>query len=311
VVYNEVYQAYPGPNIIVYRNFDHFKWLGIDRGILTIKSSAGNMAFKIAEYLGCNPIILIGQDLAISAEGKTNADNASLGTEQASYLKEKRYKVKGNIEPEVETTASLKLFLDSYNVDVAGYKGKCINATEGGAYINGTTVMTFQEAIDKYIREPFNPLEKIRDILGQFTISPGDHEKVDGLIEKTKNSFEKIVNLCDDGLKLFDEKADELQAMRDNPDTEKLDGIMRQLLDLKTKCLNLDPSAWQLFFAHVGQSFYLAHEMEIFKHYDRCDNPEAARVEIALRQREWFEIVFGLMKVCIKILENAGGGEKG
>jgi hypothetical protein len=303
VVYNEVYQKYPGPNIIVYRNFDHFKWLGIDRGILTIKSSAGNMAFKIAEYLGCNPIILIGQDLAISSEGKTNADNTSLGTEQVSYLREKRYKVKGNIAPEVETTASLKLFLDSYNIDIAGYRGKCINATEGGAYINGTTVMTFQSAIDKYICEPFDPLEKIRDITGKFIPSPGDHEKIETLIEKTLASFKGISVLCEDGLRLFDEKAYELQTMKNNPDTEKLDDIMEQLFDIKKQCLSLDPSSWQLFFAHVGQSFYLAHEMEMFKYYDQCDSPDKARVEIALRQREWFEVVGGLMKVCIQVLE--------
>jgi hypothetical protein len=302
VVYNEVYQAYPGPNIIVYRNFDHFKWLGIDRGILTIKSSAGNMAFKIAEYLGCSPIILIGQDLAISSEGKTNADNTPLGTEQVSYLKEKRYKVKGNVEPEVETTASLKLFLDSYNVDVAGYRGKCINATEGGAYINKTTVMTFQEAIDKYIREPFNPLEKIKEIAGSFIPSSDDYEKVKILVEKTLASFRGISDLCEEGLKLFDEKSDELQAMKDAPDTEKLDVIMKQLLDLKQKCIACDPLTWQLFFAHVGQAFYLNHEVEMFKYYDRCDSPEAARVEIALRQREWFEIVLGLIKICIQVL---------
>lgn len=306
VVYNEVYKTYPGPNIIVYRNFDHFKWLGIERGILTIKSSAGNMAFKIAEYLGCNPIILIGQDLAISSDGKTNADAHVLGGEQISYLREKRYKVKGNIEPEVETTASLKLFLDSYNIDVAGYKGKCINATEGGAYINGTTVMTFKEAIDKYIKDPFNPLEKIRDTVSRFTISQDDYEKVEDLIEKTKDSFEKIIVLCREGLNFFDIKADELHAMRNNPDIEKLDGIMEKLLDIKRQCLSLDPSAWQLFFAHVGQSFYLAHEMEMSKYYDQCDSPEAARMEIALRQREWFEIVGGLIRVCIGVLEKVG-----
>jgi hypothetical protein len=307
VVYNEVYRTYLGSNIIVYRNFDHFKWLGIDRGILTIKSSAGNMAFKIAEYLGCSPIILIGQDLAISPEGKTNADNASLGTEQVSYLREKRYKVKGNIEPVVQTTASLKIFLDSYNVDVAGYRGKCINATEGGAYINGTTIMTFQEAIDKYLQTSFVPLITIKDILGRFTPSLDEHEKVYKLIEKTKDSFEKIVNLCEDGLKFCDERVEELKAMKENQDKEKLDAIMKQILEQKNKCIMLDPVNWQLFFAHVGQSFYLAHEMEMFKYYDRCDSPEKARIEIALCQREWFEIISGLIKVCIGVLEKAKG----
>ena len=310
VVYNEVYQAYPGPNIVVYRDFDHFKWLGIDRGILTIKSSAGNMAFKIAQYLGCNPIILIGQDLALSNKGKTNADNTPLGTEQVSYLREKRYKVRGNIEPEIETTASLKLFLESYIVDVAGYKGKCINATEGGAYITGTTVMTFQEAIDKYIREPFDPLEKIREILGQFASSPEDYTKVGILVEKTLVSFQGISALCEKGMKLFDENADELKAMKDTPEPEKLDGIMEQLLFLKKQCIALDPLTWQLFFAHVGQSFYLAHEMETFKFYNKCDSPEKALIEVALHQREWFEVVGGLVKVCIQVLENTKRGGK-
>ena len=59
VIDKRLYEAYPGPRIIVYRNFDHFKWLGIDKGILDIQLSAGNMAFKIAAALGCDPIILI------------------------------------------------------------------------------------------------------------------------------------------------------------------------------------------------------------------------------------------------------------
>jgi hypothetical protein len=31
VVYPEVYQTYPGPNIVIYRRFDHFKWLQLER----------------------------------------------------------------------------------------------------------------------------------------------------------------------------------------------------------------------------------------------------------------------------------------
>jgi hypothetical protein len=303
VVYKEVYREWTGKNIIVYRNFDHFKWLKIDRGIVNIKSSAGNMAFKIAEYLGCNPIILIGQDLAIDGE-KTNIDSHVLGGEQQSYLREMRYTVKGNVQPTVETTASLKLFLESYEIDVAGYRGKCINSTEGGAYINGTQVMPFQEAIDKYIKEPFNPLFRIRDILGQFTISPNDHKKVDSLIEKTKNSFEKIVNLCDKGLKLYDDHLEEIKGFAENPNFEKMDAIMQPLLEIKKQCMALDPENFQLLFAHIGQAFYLNFELELCKQYDLFDG-DRARVEILIRQKEWFEIIKGLMEVCVKTLEKA------
>jgi hypothetical protein len=308
VVYKEVYEEWPGENVIVYRNFDHFKWLKIDRGIVNIKSSAGNMAFKVAEYLGCNPIILIGQDLAIDGE-KTNIDSHVLGGEQQSYLREMRYTVKGNIQPTIETTASLKLFLESYEIDVAGYQGKCINSTEGGAYINGTQVMPFQEAIDKYIKDPFSPLFRIRDILGRFLPSDQDHQKIVDLIEKTINSFKNIVDLCEKGLKLYDDHLEEIKGFAENPDFEKMNKIMQPLLEIKKQCMAFDPENWQGFYAHVAQAFYLNFELELCKQYDLFDG-DRARAEILIRQREWFEVIKGLMETCVKTLEKARGGEK-
>ena len=62
----ETYANFPGEKIIVFRKFATFEWLDIKKGILDIGPSAGNMAFKVLEYLGCDPIIMIGQDLAIT-----------------------------------------------------------------------------------------------------------------------------------------------------------------------------------------------------------------------------------------------------
>jgi len=301
VVYNEVYQAWPGKNIITYRNFDHFKWLKIDRGILDIKSSAGNMAFKVAEYLGCNPIILIGQDLALAGE-KTNAENTPLGTEQVSYLREMRYKVKGNVEDEVTTTASLKLFLNSYIVDVAQYKGRCINSTEGGAYIEGTKVMPFAESIMRFIKEPFNPLEKIKSILDTFIPEEKAAENVLSIIDKTIDSFKKMSDLCSEGMKMYDDRAEEINQYVKEPDFEKMEKIMAPLLKIKNQVIGLDPSNFQLFYAHIAQAFYLNHELELCKQYDLLE-PDTARAEILKRQREWFEIIDGVAKVCVQVLE--------
>ncbi len=58
VVVPETYANFPGEKVIVYRNFSTFEWLDIKKGILDIGPSAGNMAFKILEYLGCDPIIM-------------------------------------------------------------------------------------------------------------------------------------------------------------------------------------------------------------------------------------------------------------
>jgi len=259
------------------------------------------MAFKIAEYIGCNPIILIGQDLALDGD-KTNAENTPLGSEQVSYLREMRYKVKGNLVDEITTTASLKLFLDSYKIDVAGYSGKCINSTEGGAYIDGTQVMPFAESIMRYIKEPFNPLGKISDILSRFVPEADAAENVRTIIDKTIESFTAMAKICDEGLKLYDAHAEEINSYVEKPDFPKMDAIMKPLMALKDSVIKYDINNFQLFYAHVCQAFYMNHELELCKQYDLLE-PDVARAEILKRQREWFEIVGKMATVCIQVLE--------
>jgi hypothetical protein len=282
VVYNQVYQTYPGPNIIVYRQFDHFKWLGIDRGMLQIRSSAGNMAFKVAEYLGCNPIILIGQDLALARDGRTNADGAILGSIQDSYLRERRYTVKGNDGQPIETTYSLKIFLESYEVDVA-----------------------FQQAIDKYIKQPFNPLDRIKGMLSGFTPSDQDREFVAGRINRAIESFGKKAEFCDEAIRIYDENAEAIEGFAEKPDIEQMDKLMEQLSMLQTKCNMYDLETWQGLYAHVAQAYFLNYQIEILQYYARYKDEVRARAEMLRKQREWHEVVGGMLKVYRKVMEKA------
>lgn len=153
VIQKEVYEAYPGPKAIVYRNFAHFKWLENDKGTLPIKQSAGNMAFSVAQYLGCDPIILVGQDLAYGEDFTTHARGMVYGEKQESSFNQEHIKVKGNLTQTVYTNKWWHMFLKGYEYDVKRYEGRCINATEGGAYIEGTTVMPLKAVIDEYLKE--------------------------------------------------------------------------------------------------------------------------------------------------------------
>ncbi len=128
---------------------------------LVLGTSVAHMSFSIAAYLGCNPIILIGQDLAFGDGGETHASNTAyvdeksrdkaLGAERRNMFS--KVKVKGNYCDFVETDAVLHSFLKWFEVEVAGFKGKVINATEGGAWIAGTEVSTFKEVIGHYIAD--------------------------------------------------------------------------------------------------------------------------------------------------------------
>ncbi|MQL51459.1 DUF115 domain-containing protein [Desulfofundulus thermobenzoicus] len=326
VVRREVYQAYPGPRIIVYRNFDHFRWLDVDKGILNIGPSAGNMAFKVAEALGCNPIILIGQDLAFSREGDTHARGTPYGEkQQAFYGEENTLEVPGNDGRPIRTSRIWYQFLKHYELDVAAYNGTCVNCTEGGAYITGTKVMTFQEAIDRYMTAEFHPLEIIHSAIAGFSArdSQRDADRVATIIEDTRRAMQRVVEECLQGLQKLAEHEPFLQeilageeVVKKRPSTEKQSGdridykdrlaeIDREIMAHKNNCINGHPS-FQLFFAHIFQSYMIKFEMEMCAVPEKHDSPEAARAEILLYHRDWFTTTGGLAGICVGLLERAG-----
>ncbi len=310
VIRNEVYQAYSGPRVIVYRDFDHFKWLGIERGILKIQLSAGNMAFKVAEALGCDPIILIGQDLAFSRDGRTHAAGSVYGENQQLPPGEV-FEVMGNDGKPIMTNRTWYSFLRSYEMDLLNYSGTCINATEGGAYITGTSVMPFQEAIDTHIQEEFYPRDAIRKSLTAFTSQDAeeDLQQVLALIADTIKDFEEIIEYCHQGISIYEKYKDELEGCLNNTENmkiirKKLPDIEQEILEPKQKCRQLHHT-FQLFFAHVFQSFAINFEMEMIAVPEKYEDPAMARVEIILRQVEWYAVIGELAGICLQSLVQA------
>lgn len=311
VVRTEMYQVYSGPRIIVYRNFDHFKWINIDKGILDIKLSAGNMAFKVAEALGCDPIILIGQDLAFSRDGQTHASGTTYGEKQEDMYIERSLEVMGNDGQPIQTTETWYSFLKSYELDLAGYDGTCINCTEGGAFITGTQGMPFRTAIDKYIQEPFYPLDIIKNNLSSFSSTQAnqDIEKTLVLIEETIFDLTDIIDECKKGIELYCQYKTELEQCL--VDDEKLSELRNSLSEIETELLtpkkNCSKShrTFQLFFAHIFQAFNIKFEMEMLSIPEKYDDFNRAVVDILLRQGEWFAVVGDLANICRQSLEKA------
>jgi hypothetical protein len=64
--------------------------------------------------------------------------------------------VMGNDGTPIKTNEAWYQCIRGYEVDLAEYKGTCINCTEGGALIAGARVMPFKEAIVAYLGNVFN-----------------------------------------------------------------------------------------------------------------------------------------------------------
>lgn len=120
--------------------------------------TVAHLSLQAAVVMGCSPIIFIGQDLAFS-DDKDHADGTVLTNQTAinSFLQSSDViwvdGVLGNKVPTNRGFFSMKAYFEQF---IAGTPGHYINATEGGAYIDGTEVFTLQQALDQFCMEDQN-----------------------------------------------------------------------------------------------------------------------------------------------------------
>lgn len=149
-----------------------------------IGKSVATAAFTICIKLGFKRIILIGQDLAYSDIG--NATHAGgINTEVNNFEEIIVEGINGN---KVRTRLDWYDFLIWFG-DMIGQNPDIdfIDATEGGAKIKGTKIMTLSDAIDMYCIKEINVNEINRNLKPTFL--PEDLEILDKEIELSKNEL--------------------------------------------------------------------------------------------------------------------------
>lgn len=313
VIVKETYDAYEGPKIIVYRQFDHFKWLELDKGMLDIKLSAGNMAFKLAVALGCDPIILIGQDLAFSREGKTHAKGMDFGEDQshtASDYKNRRF-VKANYGEDIETTEIWYRFLKGYEVDISKFSGKCINATEGGAYIEGTEVDTLINVYEKCIKDReirnFNQIikHKIESFTSKNVYSDYKHimTKMDKSIldlEQIMGNYNKIIKSVKENEEIINKF---LKIEKNSNGNEK---IIRNLFveykKIENNVIENYIFTLQLLVMHVIQSKYIQFQNKLHYIDSYYENKSIFYAKGLLEAKEFYTDYVSVLMIIQKML---------
>lgn len=199
--------------------------------VLDAGGSVATASFVIARTLGANPIILIGQDLALSEGGKSHAENLrkaeSLDIKEIEAIKTGEdseeldiYYVDGYYGGKVITRSRWLSYLRWYEVLVERLKAKAksagstflaINATEGGARIKGMEQMTLAEAIAHFCREKIDVDKKISIFISQHknTLTANLLRGLDNMLNKLKETIKfssASIELCDYIAKALEQK---------------------------------------------------------------------------------------------------------
>lgn len=202
---------------------------------LPIGGSVATLAFSLACHLGFRTIIFVGQDLALTGN-KTHADGTFkeiMDIEDTTKLK----KVPGNCEEWVPTRGDFNNYRIWFQNFIEEWRKhdelRVINATEGGARIEGTEIMTLQEAIEREcgrtvdIAACFDSLRPVFDEKEQSAILDYFHN--------ISKELQKIAQLAEQGRKLY-QKLDRMSSGGNNSQ----DAYLKVLNKIKKNTKNIE-----------------------------------------------------------------------
>lgn len=156
VVRPEIIEKFDGKNILsVFKDKDIYgQWMNEitlnKKGVVWAGSSVAHFLLSLADGLGCDPIMLIGQDLAYSLDGVSHAGETEIKeTIDLSKVTEWVKDYDGN---DIPSTTVWKNFLTTFEDMIRKSDKKIIDATEGGALIKGSEIRKLKDALEQYCK---------------------------------------------------------------------------------------------------------------------------------------------------------------
>lgn len=205
---------YKGPKLYFKTNvLEYTSWFEkeMDMNTKDLRSGASvsNLALDIARLMGCDPIILVGQDLSYT-NLQSYADGAVLKNEQDEILKKnieemnkhylKEKDIYGNTVYTIPPMISMKIYFEEY---VKLYpKVTFINGSEGGLPIKGMPNKPLSEIIDEYCQNKFNIDNILEEIYrNEISVNSNKMDKIRSFLDKVYTESE---DMKDKALKRMD-----------------------------------------------------------------------------------------------------------
>lgn len=204
--------------------------------LLNMGTSCSHVALGFSQYVGADPIIFIGQDLAYTKDGITHSNDVEI-KKKVEDNKELVY-VKGIDGEMLSTDYAYKNFLTFLEIQIASddLSRKYIDATEGGAFKNGTEIKTLIETIEKYCNEN---IPRLYDALPEMGLL--DMKKVELAEKELSLLLKDFNNLHQESKRQFKElEKIEKQVLEQNIDIKAIKKVIKNKERVEKPILNND-----------------------------------------------------------------------
>jgi hypothetical protein len=304
-----VIDLYDGPISLLDNPFAHLL-LGralAARGSLPPGATVAHLAFYLARYMGCDPIVFVGQDLAYTGHvfyvpgvevhndwtGEINRFNTMETKEWERIVRNRPIlrKLKDVHGQDVYSDDLLFTYLEQFEKDFIGTTARLIDATEGGARLRGTEVMPLAEVIDQYCRADI-PADRFAYRKTTRWHDPSRLPAARAEIDKRIEEVREVERTCTELMDLLHE----LEGLTDDP--PRFNRRLVRVDELRTRVQQHD-----LAYRIINSASQLA-ELRRFTADRRLDTADATGVELAKRQiKRDLEFVGGMKNGATGMIE--------
>ena len=199
LVWPNILEEFPGKKILMSKTPDgadgwwmqHFENIKFE----VMGFSCANVAHAVLEAAGCDPIILIGQDLAYTDDKQHSEEAHAVFESDNQVAAEGPYvwteDINGN---PVKTSRTFNLFREYFERKTDLNMHTLVDATEGGAKIQGSKIMTFRDAIDQYCTKSKGKAiyEQLRDISWDNSLAIKKYDEIIASARKLIQTIEQL-----------------------------------------------------------------------------------------------------------------------
>jgi len=302
-----------GKKCLVMRPFAFNRYFKLSNyGYLGIGMSAANMAYELAYILDYKTIVLIGQDLAYSEDGTSHAKGHVYGENEVKFKEDDSYVLAYGGKKMIRTTKTWNMFRNYFEKDIytANQNGvTTINATEGGARIEGSIEMPFREVINRYVKPKkklsVNPIYFNEDKINKNLLKA--YKKIEEILEygekfqkRVEKLFLKVAKECERLEKLKNEN--KLEKINFN----KLYKLSDEIDKIKTK---IETKKFFSTYGEVVRPDLIHREMELAKVQVSPSNTEiekkAKLIDWIMKHKDWLFTLAGSINAERIIIQRA------
>lgn len=250
-----ILDAWPGPVRVLGNRYLDTLLGPLARPMMSLQagSTVAHLSLYFAQHLGCDPIVMIGQDLGFSDglyycpgtaihdvwAGELGAFNTLETMELKRILRHKshlqqRTDIRG--QP-IRTDEQMLTYLSQFERDFASAAQTIIDATEGGLSKQHTQQMTLTEALGRYAVAPLDPLPA-----PARSYDPARIEQIGEHVERRRAEVQTFRDLSAATQPVLE------KMLKHQRDPAKINPLFDELEQLKSRAAAMDDA-----FAIVGE----------------------------------------------------------